>query len=62
MLLGCLSSAEAEKFVRVDGKMELAKYREIVEENLVDGAKALFWVDVHLPAGESETKLYEKRL
>ncbi|KAL7826753.1 hypothetical protein AOLI_G00319620 [Acnodon oligacanthus] len=36
MLWGCFSSAGTGKLVRVDGKMDGAKYRAILEENLLD--------------------------
>ena len=39
MLWGCFSSAG--QLVRVDGKMEGAKYRAILEENLLESAKGL---------------------
>uniref|UniRef100_A0A803JWW4 Transposase Tc1-like domain-containing protein n=1 Tax=Xenopus tropicalis TaxID=8364 RepID=A0A803JWW4_XENTR len=41
MLWGCLSSAGTGKLVRVDGKMDGAKYRAILEENLLESAKDL---------------------
>ena len=34
MLWGCFSSARMRKLVRVNGKMDVAKYRAILEENL----------------------------
>ncbi|KAL0162929.1 hypothetical protein M9458_042325, partial [Cirrhinus mrigala] len=36
MLWGCFSSAGTGKLVRVDGKMDGAKYRAILEENLLE--------------------------
>ena len=36
MLWGCFSSAGTGKMVKVDGKMDGAKYREILEENLLE--------------------------
>uniref|UniRef100_A0A3Q2WM13 Si:dkey-85k7.12 n=1 Tax=Haplochromis burtoni TaxID=8153 RepID=A0A3Q2WM13_HAPBU len=39
MLWGCFSSAGTGKLVRVDGKMDGAKYRVILEENLLESAK-----------------------
>lgn len=41
MLWGCFSSAGTGKLVRVDGKMDGAKYRTILEENLLESAKDL---------------------
>ncbi|KAL0150495.1 hypothetical protein M9458_054312 [Cirrhinus mrigala] len=41
MLWGCFSSAGTGKLVRVDGKMDGAKYKAILEENLLESAKDL---------------------
>ena len=41
MLWGCFSSAGTGKLVWVDGKMDGAKYRTILEENLLESAKDL---------------------
>ncbi|KAJ7345776.1 hypothetical protein JRQ81_001726 [Phrynocephalus forsythii] len=41
MLWGCFSSAGTGKLVRIDGKMDGAKYRAILEENLLESAKDL---------------------
>ena len=41
MLWGCLSPAGIGKLVRVLGKMDGAKYRTILEENLLESAKKL---------------------
>uniref|UniRef100_A0A669BVS3 Tc1-like transposase DDE domain-containing protein n=1 Tax=Oreochromis niloticus TaxID=8128 RepID=A0A669BVS3_ORENI len=41
MLWGCFSSAGPGKLVRVEGKMDGAKYRAILEENLLESAKDL---------------------
>uniref|UniRef100_A0A669ESK4 Transposase Tc1-like domain-containing protein n=1 Tax=Oreochromis niloticus TaxID=8128 RepID=A0A669ESK4_ORENI len=41
MLWGCFSSAGTGKLVRVDGKMDGAKYRATLEENLLESAKDL---------------------
>ena len=38
---GCFSLAGTGKLVRVDGKMDEAKYRTILEENLLESAKYL---------------------
>ncbi|MCJ8737403.1 hypothetical protein PDJAM_G00023560 [Pangasius djambal] len=40
-LWGCFSSAGTGKLVRVDGKMDGAKYRAILDENLLESAKDL---------------------
>ncbi|MGH0116091.1 UNVERIFIED_CONTAM: hypothetical protein FKN15_023124 [Acipenser sinensis] len=41
MLWGCFSSAGTGKLVRIEGKMDGAKYREILEENLFQSARDL---------------------
>lgn len=41
MLWGCFSSAGTGKLVRVDGKMDGAKYGAILDENLLESAKDL---------------------
>ena len=41
MLWGCFSSAGTGKLVRTEGKMDGAKYRAILEENLMESAKDL---------------------
>ena len=41
MLWGCFSSTATGKLVRTEGKMDGAKYREILEENLMQSAKDL---------------------
>ncbi|MCJ8737809.1 hypothetical protein PDJAM_G00028230 [Pangasius djambal] len=41
MLWGCFSSAGTGKLVRVDGKMDGAKYRAILDENMLESAKDL---------------------
>ncbi|MGH0121821.1 UNVERIFIED_CONTAM: hypothetical protein FKN15_068807 [Acipenser sinensis] len=41
MLWGCSSLAGTGKLVRVEGKMDGAKYRQIPEENLLQSAKDL---------------------
>ena len=35
MLWGCFSEAGTERLVRIEGKMNGAKYREILDENLL---------------------------
>ena len=41
MLLGCFSAAVTGRLVRIVGKMNGAKYREILDENLLQGAQNL---------------------
>ena len=41
MLWGCFSSAGTVKLVRIEGRMDGAKYRQILEENLFESAKTL---------------------
>ena len=52
MLWGCFSSAVTGKLVRVDGKMDGAKYRAILEENLLVCKRLETGMEVHLPAGQ----------
>jgi hypothetical protein len=41
MLLGRFSAAGTGRLVRIEGKMNGAKYREIVDENLLHSAQDL---------------------
>ena len=41
MLLGCFSAAGTGRLVRIERKINGAKYREIVDENLLHGAQDL---------------------
>ena len=41
MLCGCFSSAGTGALVRIEGKMDGAKYRKIREENLLPSARKL---------------------
>ena len=41
MLWGCFSSAGTVAFVRIEGKMDGAKYKKILEENLLPSARKL---------------------
>ena len=46
LLWGCFSAAGTGRLVRIEGKMNGAKYRESLDENLLQRAK------VHLPTGQ----------
>ena len=39
--MGCFSAAETGRLVRIEGKMNGAKYREILDENLLQSAQDL---------------------
>ena len=41
MLWGCFSAARTGRLVRIEGKMNRAKYREILDENLLWSAEDL---------------------
>ena len=41
MLWGCFSAAGTGRLVRIEGKMNGAKYREILDENLLQSAQDL---------------------
>jgi hypothetical protein len=41
MLWGCLSAAGTGRLVRIEGKMNGAKYSEILDENLLQSAQDL---------------------
>ena len=41
MLYGCLSAAGTERLVGIEGTMNGAKYRQILEENLLQSGKDL---------------------
>ena len=41
MLWGCFSVAGSGRLVRIEGKMNGAKYREILDENLLQSAQDL---------------------
>ena len=41
MLWGCFSAAGTGRLVRIKGKMNRAKYREILDENLLQSAQDL---------------------
>jgi hypothetical protein len=48
MLWGCFSVAGTGRIVRIEGKINRAKYKEILDENLLQSAQDLR-VNVHLP-------------
>jgi hypothetical protein len=53
MLWGFISVAGTGRLVRIDGKMNGAKYREILDKNLLQSAQDLrLGVKVHLPTGQ----------
>jgi hypothetical protein len=41
MLWGCFSAAETGRLVRIEGKMNVTKYRDILDENLLQSAQDL---------------------
>jgi hypothetical protein len=41
MLWGCFSAAGTERLVRIEGKMNRARYREILDENLLQSIQDL---------------------
>ena len=41
MLWGCFSAAVTGRLVRIEGKMNGAKYREIIDENLLQSTQDL---------------------
>ena len=41
MLWGCFSATGTGKIVRIEGKVNRAKYREILDENLLQSAQDL---------------------
>ena len=53
MLWGCFSAAGTGRLVRIEGKMNGAKYREILDENLIQSAQVLrLGAKDHLPIGQ----------
>ena len=52
MLWGCFSVAGTGRLVRIEAKMKGAKYREILDENLLQGPQPQTGVKVHLPTGQ----------
>lgn len=51
-LWGCFSLAKTGKLRRGDGKMDGAKYRAILKENLLQSANLEIGVEVHHAAGQ----------
>ena len=50
MLWGCFSAGGTVRLVKIEGKMNGAKYREILDENLLQSAQDLrLGTKVHLP-------------
>jgi hypothetical protein len=53
MLWGCFSVAGTVRLVRIEGKMNRAMYREILDENLLQSTQDLILgVKVHLLTGQ----------
>ena len=53
MQWGCFSAAGTGRLVRIEGKMNEAMYREIIDENLLQRAQDLrLGAKVHLPTGQ----------
>jgi hypothetical protein len=53
ILWGCFSEAETGRLVRIKGKMNRAKYRKNLDENLFQSAQDLrLGAKVHLPTGQ----------
>ena len=51
LLWGCFSAAGTERLVRIEERMNGAKYREILDENLPSRALMISGAKVHLPTG-----------
>ena len=53
MAVGMFSVAGTWRLVRIKGKMNRAKYREILDENLIQSTQDLkLGAKVHLPTGQ----------
>ena len=53
MLWGCFSVAGTGRLIRIEGKMNRAKYRDILDENLLQSTQDLrLGVKVHLQTGQ----------
>jgi hypothetical protein len=50
MFWGCFSAAGTRRLVRIKAKMNRAKYREILDENLLQSTQT--GANVHLPTGQ----------
>ena len=56
MLWGCFSAAGTGTLVRIERKINGAKYREILDENLLQSTQDLrLGAKVHLPKGQRTT-------
>ncbi|MEE6499597.1 hypothetical protein FKM82_003512 [Ascaphus truei] len=51
MLWGCFSSAGTGKLVSIEGRMDGAKYRHVLEEKLFESAKTQTGDKIHMSAG-----------
>ena len=49
---GDVSAAGTGRLVRIEGKINRAKYREILDENPLQSAQDLTGTKVHLPTGQ----------
>ena len=49
MLLGCFSTAGPGRLVKIEGKINRAKYRVILDEDLLQSPQDLDRVKVYLP-------------
>ena len=54
MLWGCFSLARTGSLVGIEGKMNRAKYREILDENLLQSLRTSDWGEV-LPSNRTTT-------
>ena len=61
ILWGCFSAARAGKLLRIEGKMNGAKYREILDENLLQSAQD-FSLGVRFTFQQDNEWLREKSL
>ena len=48
----CFSAPGTGRLVRIKGKINRAKYREILDENLLQSAQDLTGAMVHIPTGQ----------
>jgi hypothetical protein len=52
MLWGCFSAAVTGRLVRIEAKMNGAKYREVLDEPAPECTKLQTGAKVHLPTGQ----------